>query len=142
MREGYNNMHGKIIHGNTPEERFKEVHGMTIEKWIAKEREKFAAKTGMSPDEWYIKQINSLAPIDFLKKHTGAVSEKDIKLVKELQQLGLNDGVINVLLDYAGIVNRIGFIHSLVKRMCEILLEKDILTIESAINFFREKGYE
>ena len=39
-------------------------------------------------------------------------------------------------------VNRIGFIHSLVKKMGEILIEKDILTIESAINFFREKGYE
>ena len=103
--------------------------------------QKILEKTGISPDEWYIKQINSLAPIDFLKKHNGAISEKDIKLVKELQQLGLNDGVINVLLDYAAIVNRIGFNHSLVKKMGEILLEKNILTIESAISFFREKGY-
>ena len=142
MREGYNNIRGKIVYGKTPEERFKEVYGMTIEEWILKEREKFVAQTGMSPDEWYIKQINSLAPIDFLEKHNGAVSKKDIKLVKELQQLGLNDGVINVLLDYAEMVNRIGVIHSLVKRMGEILLEKDILTIESAIIFFREKGYE
>ena len=141
MREDYNNMRCKIIHGTTPEERFKEVYGMTIEEWILKEREKFVAQTGMSPDEWYIKQINSLAPIDFLEKHNGAVSEKDIKLVKELQRLGLNDGVINVLLDYAGSVNRIGFNHSLVKKMGEILLEKNILTIESAISFFREKGY-
>ena len=142
MREDYNNVRGKIIHGTTPEERFKEVYGITIEEWISKEKENFEAQTGISSDEWYIKQINSLAPIDYLKNRNGAVFEKDIELVKELQQIGLNDGVINVLLDYAGIVNLIGFIHSLVKRMGEILLEKDILTIESAINFFREKGYE
>jgi len=37
----------------------------------------------------------------------------------------------------------LNWVYSLpVKKMGEILLEKDILTIESAINFFREKGYE
>jgi len=98
-------MRGKIIHGTTPEERFKEVYGITIEEWIVKEEEKFKAQTGLSYDEWYIKQVNSSAPIDYLKNCNGAISDKDIKLVKELQRLGLNDGVINVLLDYAGMVN-------------------------------------
>ncbi len=120
MREDYNNMRDKIIHGKTPEERFKEVYGITIEEWKSKQKEKFKAQTGISSDEWYIKQINSSAPIDYLKNRNGAVFEKDIELVKELQPIGLNDGVINVLLDYVGIVSRIGFIHSLVKGMGEI----------------------
>ena len=42
----------------------------------------------MSSDEWYIKQINSLTPIDYLKNRNGAVLEKDIELVKDLQQIG------------------------------------------------------
>lgn len=41
MREDYKNIRGKIVHGNTPEERFKEVYGITIEEWKVKEEEKF-----------------------------------------------------------------------------------------------------
>ncbi|MFL1997078.1 hypothetical protein VYF65_002839 [Lysinibacillus irui] len=53
----------KVIYGTTPEERFKEVHGMTIEEWQAKEEEMFKAKTGMSSDEWYRQQVNSSTPM-------------------------------------------------------------------------------
>lgn len=52
--------------------------------------------------------------------------------------MGLNDGVINVLLDYVGIVSRIGVVDSLVKEMGEHWLKENILTIESAIVFVRE----
>ncbi|MFY0758101.1 hypothetical protein AB1K32_04360 [Metabacillus dongyingensis] len=40
-------MIGKVIHGLTPEERFKEVRGMSIEERHAKLKEEFKAKTGM-----------------------------------------------------------------------------------------------
>lgn len=129
----------KVIYGTTPEERFKEVHGMTIEEWKAKEEEMFKAKTGMSSDEWYRQQVNSSTPIDYLKKSNGGVSQDDIELVRDIQELGLNDSVINVLVDYVKIVSRIGFIHPLVKEMGESWLKKNIVTIESAIAFVREE---
>ena len=129
---------GKIVHGKTPEERFKEVNGITIEEWQAKEREKLNVQTGMSPEEWYIKQVTSSTPIDYLKSRNGNVSENDVELVKDLQAMGLNDGVINVLLDYVGIVSRIGVVHSLVKEMGEHWLKENIVTIERAIVFVRE----
>lgn len=64
----------KIVHGKTPEERFKEVYGITIEEWHAKEEEKLKAQTGMSSEEWYIKQVTSSTPIDYLKSRNGNVS--------------------------------------------------------------------
>lgn len=138
MREDYKNISGKIVHGKTPEERFKELHGITIEEWQAKQEEKFEAQTGMSPEEWYIKQVTSSTPIDYLKSRNGNVSENDVELVKDLQAMGLNDGVINILLDYVGVISRIGFVHSLVKELGEYWLKENILTIESAIIFVRE----
>ena len=138
MRGDYKKKLGKIVHGKTPEERFKEVHGMTIEEWQVKEREKLKAQTGMSPEEWYIKQVTSSTPIDYLKSRNGNVSENDVELVKDLQAMGLNDGVINVLLDYVGIVSRKGVVHSLVKEMGEHWLKENIVTIERAIVFVRE----
>lgn len=129
----------KVIYGTTAEERFKEIHGVTIEEWNTKKEEEFITKTGMSYAEWYIKQVNSLTPIDYLKSCNGAVSQDDVELVKDLQKLGLNDGVINVLLDYVNIVSKIGFIHSLVREMGESWLKKNVLTIESAIAFVREE---
>jgi replication initiation and membrane attachment protein DnaB len=65
--------------------------------------------------------------------------EDDVKLVKDLQLLGLKDGVINVLLDYVAIVSRIGMVHSLVKEMGESWHNENILTVEKAINFVRKK---
>ena len=53
----YKKINGKVIYGKTTEERFQEVHGITIEEWEAKGEEKFKAKMGMSSDEWYIKQV-------------------------------------------------------------------------------------
>lgn len=138
-KKRYRKISGKVIHGTTTEERFKEIHGITIEEWNVKKEEEFIAKTGMSYDEWYIKQVNSLTPIDYLKNRNGAVSQDDVKLVKDIQELGLNDGVIIVLLEYVEIVGRIGFIHSLVREMGESWLKKNVLTIESAIAYVREE---
>ena len=132
-------VHGKVVYGATPEERFLKVHGMTIEEWDAKKEEKFKDETGMSGEEWYIKKVNSSTPIDYLKNRNDSVSEDDVELVKDLQELGLSDGVINVLLDYVELVSRTGLIHSLVRKMGESWLKENILTIESAIAFVREK---
>ncbi|MEG0385263.1 MAG: hypothetical protein RR642_10960 [Solibacillus sp.] len=138
-KKRYTKINGKVIHGTTAEERFEEVHGITIEEWEAEEEERFKAKTGMSYDEWYIKQVKNSTPIDYLKPRNGAVSQDDVELVRNLQDLGLNDGVINVLLDYVNIVSRNGFIHSLVREMGESWLKENVLTIERAIAFVREE---
>ncbi|MFJ7838938.1 MULTISPECIES: DnaD domain protein [Lysinibacillus] len=129
----------KVIYGSTAEERFKEVYGITIEEWKSKAEERFKAETGMSYEEWYIKKVISSTPIDYLKNLNGSVSQDDIELVKDLQELGLNDGVINVLLDYVKIVSKIGFIHSLVRDIGESWLNKNVTTIESAMAFVRKE---
>lgn len=134
----YKKIKGKVIYGKTTEERFQEVHGITIEEWEVKGEEEFKAKMGMSSDEWYIKQVKSLTPIEYLKYKGVDVSKDDLDLVMDLQELGLNDGVINVLLDYVIIVSKIGFIHSLVREMGESWHNKNISTIERAMAFVRE----
>ncbi len=134
----YKKIKGKVIYGKTTEERFQEVHGITIEEWEAKGEEEFKAKMGMSSDEWYIKQVKSLTPIEYHKYKGVDVSKDDVDLVMDLQELGLNDGVINVLLDYVIIVSKIGFIHSLVREMGESWHNKNISTIERAMAFVRE----
>ena len=120
------------------EERFKAIHGMTIAEWNAKLEEKFKAKTGMTPDEWVINRYSSLTPVEIIKEY-GVISEADVTLVKDLQRIGLNDGVINVLLEYVTIVNGIGFVHSLVLELGKNWLAKDIVTIERAVDYMREE---
>jgi replication initiation and membrane attachment protein DnaB len=109
---------------------------MTIEEW---NEQQFKAKIGMTPDEWYIKQVKSTTPFDFIKERYGTVTEDDIKLVKDLQLLGLKDGVINVLLDYVAIFSRIGMVHPLIREMGENWHKENILTVEKAIVFVREE---
>ncbi|WP_144555936.1 hypothetical protein [Bacillus sp. X1(2014)] len=123
----------RIVHGKTPEERFKELHGMTIEEW---NEQQFKARTGMTPDERYINEAKSTTLYDFIKERYGTVTEDDIKLVKDLQLLGLKDDVIYVLLDYDAIVSRIGMVHPMVIEMGEnwfnekyLQLKKRFLTL-------------
>ena len=127
---------GKVIHGTTPEERFQEINGMTIEEW---HEEQFKAKMGMTTNDWYIKQVKSSSPIDYFKVQNSTFTEEDVKLVKDLQELGLNDDVINVLLSYVVVVSKIGLIHPLIKEMGEYWIEKNLLTVEKAIVFVREE---
>ena len=126
----------RVLHGTTPEERFQEIHGMTIEEW---NDQQFRANTGMTTEEWYIKKVKSTTPFDFIKERYDSVTEDDIKLVKDLQLLGLKDGVINVLLDYVAIFNRIGMVHPLVREMGVNWHKENILTVEKAIVYVREK---
>lgn len=135
-KEGRKEVQGNLIHGTTPEERFLEIHGMTIEEWSAM---KFKDKTGMTPDEWYVNKVKSTTPFDFINECYGTVTEDDIKLVKDLQLLGIKDGVINILLHYVAIFSRIGMVHPLVKEMGENWHKENISTVEKAINFVREE---
>jgi len=130
---------GKVIHGTTPEERFEEIHGITIEEWNAELEVKFKDKTGMTPDEWYVNQVKSTTPFEFINERYGTVTEDDIKLVKDLQLFGLKDGVINILLDYVAIFSSIVIVHPLVREMGENWHKENILTVEKAINFVREE---
>lgn len=138
-KKGRKKVHRKVINGTTPEERFQEIHGMTIEEWA---EQQFKAKTGMTRDEWdewYIKKIKSTTPFDSIKVRYDTVTEDDIKLVKDLQLLGLKDGVINVLLDYVAIFSRIGMVYALVLEMGKNWRKENILTVEKAIVFVREE---
>ena len=135
-KEQFKTVNGRVINGSTPEERFKEQFGMTIEEWS---EQQFKAKTGMTHDEWYINKAKSTTPFDFIKERYDTVTEDDMNLVKEMQVLGLTNDVINVLLDYVAIISRIGVVHSLVKEMGKNWVEKDILTIEKAIAYVREE---
>ncbi|TCJ01712.1 DnaD domain protein [Cytobacillus praedii] len=125
---------GKVVHRTTPEEKFYKKHGMTMEEW--RREQQFKVKSGL---EWFINQVNSQTPIEFLKEPNGTVTEEDIKLVKDLQLLGLKDEVINVLLHYALVVSRIGLVHPLVKEMGKSWYKNNILTVENAIVFVREE---
>lgn len=135
-KKGRKKVQRKVTLGTTGEERFQEIHGRTIEEWS---EQQFKAKTGMTPEEWYVKQIKSTTPFDFIKERYGTVSVDDIKLVKDLQLLGLKDGVINVLLDYVAIFSRIGMVHPLIREMGENWHKENILTVEKAIVFVREE---
>ncbi|MFJ7942037.1 DnaD domain protein [Peribacillus sp. NPDC096622] len=134
-----NKTKGKIIQGKTAEDRFKEIHGMTIQEWNAKQEEEFKDKTGMTYDEWYVNQVKTTTPIDFIKEPKGTITEEDVKLIKDLQELGLKDEVIIVLLHYVMVVSRMGLVHSLVKEMGKSWNEINLTTVEEAIVFVREE---
>ncbi|MED3552599.1 DnaD domain protein [Cytobacillus praedii] len=125
---------GKVVHRTTPEEKFYKKHGMTMEEW--QREQQFKVKSGL---EWFINQVNSQTPIEFLKEPNGTVTEEDIKLVKDLHLMGLKDEVINVLLHYALVVSRIGLVHPLVKEMGKSWYKNNLLTVENAIVFVREE---
>lgn len=112
-KKRFKNTNNRVVHGKTPEERFKEIHGLTIKEWS---EQRFKA----TPDDWYMNNMKSTTPFDFIKERYDTVTEDDRKLVKDLQVLGLTDGVINVLLDYVAIFSRIGMVHALVREMGEI----------------------
>lgn len=138
-KKPFKKMKGKIIHGKTAEERFKEIHGMTTQEWYAMQEEGYKAKTGMTCDEWYVNQVKTTTPTEFLKGPDGTLTEKDVKLIKDLQELGLKDEVIIVLLQYVLVVSKIGLIHPLVKEMGISWHEKNLLTVEEAFDFIRSE---
>lgn len=135
-KKRFKKTNNRVVDGKTPEERFKEIRGMTIEEW---NEQQFKAKTGMTPDEWYINEAKSTTPFNFIKERYGTVTKDDIKLVKDLQLMGLIDDVIYVLLDYVAIVSRIGMVHLLVKEMGENWFNEKIFTIEKAISYVKEQ---
>lgn len=131
-------LQGKVIHGTTPEERFEEIHGMTLDEWHAKHEVKFKEKTGMTPDEWVLNRYKTITPLDLINEY-GVASKVDETLVKDLKDLGLNNDVINVLLEYVFIFNGIGFVQSLVLEIGKNWLKNDIQTVEKAIEFIRKE---
>ncbi|NHM34047.1 DnaD domain protein [Neobacillus terrae] len=135
-KKSFKKTNNRVVHGKTPEERFKELHGITIEEW---NEQQFKAKTGMTSDEWYINEAKSTTPYGFIKERYGTVTEDDIKLVKDLQLLGLKDDVIYVLFDYVAIVSRIGMVHPMVREIGENWFNEKIFTIEKAISYVREQ---
>jgi replication initiation and membrane attachment protein DnaB len=137
-KERFKESNGKVVNGLTTEERFKEIHGMTYDEWNANLEEKFIAKTGMTYDEWIINRYKSLTPFELLKEQYGEVSDADLKLINDLQVLGINDGVINVLLEYVAISDGMGLVHPLVLEMGKNWFNAKVVTIEKAISYVRK----
>lgn len=138
VKKRRNKLQGKVIHGTTREERFGKIHGMTIDNWQAKHETKFKEKTGMTPDEWVLNRYKTITPIELINEYEVA-SKADVTLVENLQDMGLNNDVINVLLEYVFIFNGIGFVQSLVLEIGKNWLKNDILTVEKAIKFIRNE---
>ena len=137
-KKGRKKVQGKVLHGTTPEERFQEIHGMTIEEWNVKLEVKFKDKTGMTTDEWVLNRYNTITPIDLINEYYVA-SKADETLVENLHALGLEKDVINVLLEYVLIFNGIGFVQSLVLEIGKNWLKNDIQTVEKAIQVMKEE---
>ncbi|MFB7640453.1 hypothetical protein [Peribacillus butanolivorans] len=56
---------------------------MTIQEWTVKQEEESKAKTGMTYDEWYVNQVKTTTPIEFIKEPKGTITEEDVKLIKD-----------------------------------------------------------
>ncbi len=127
---------GQFVKGETAEERFKKMHGMTFEEWSAKQ---FKTHTGMTYEEWYIQKVKSSTPFEIMKERNEEITDEDVKLVEDLQSLGLKNEVIIVMFHYIAAVSKIGFVHSLVREMGEHWFNHNIATIEEAMAFARSE---
>ncbi|WP_342601087.1 DnaD domain protein [Psychrobacillus sp. FSL H8-0483] len=111
---------------------------MTIDELNAKHEVKFKEKTGMTVDEWLLNKYKTITPFELIKAYYFATKDEET-LVKDLQDLGLNNGVINALLEYIFVLNGKGFVQSLVLDMGKNWVKNDILTVERAIKFMKEQ---
>ncbi|MFE8697562.1 hypothetical protein ACFYKT_14560 [Cytobacillus sp. FJAT-53684] len=127
---------GRVVHDGTINDHFKELHGITIEEWNEKN---FKARTGMSSEECYIKQITNFIPVDYIKERNGKITEEDINVVHYLQALGLKEAVINVLFDYVGVFSSVGLIPPDPREGGKYWVEQNISSIDKAIIFARSK---
>lgn len=90
-----------------------------------------------------IKKFESITPEEYLKAIYNVedwkdIYENDLKLVNEYRKKGLNDSVINVLLDYVIISCKGRLSKALFMKMASHWLRKKITTVEQAMKFARE----
>ena len=87
----------------------------------------------------YEQRFVAKTPVEFLKYNGHIVTETDLKMIMELQELGLSNGVINVLLEYALLVSRSRILHPLVVELGENWLRQDISSVEQATEYLKEE---
>ncbi|MEK4029449.1 MULTISPECIES: DnaD domain protein [Bacillaceae] len=90
--------------------------------------------------EELVRKFETLTPIEVLErnKYEKATSH-DLKILEELNDLGLNKGVINVLLEFVLLVNGMRLNGRLIKKIASHWLEYEVTTIEQAIIFSRKE---
>lgn len=111
---------------------------MTTEEWNAKHQVKFNAKTGMTVDAWLLNKYKTITPFELITAYEVAAKDEET-LVKDLQDLGLNNDVINALLEYVFVFNGKGFVQSLVLEIGKNWVKSDSITLEKAIKFMKEQ---
>ena len=67
---------------------------MTTEDCNAKHEVEFKAKTGMTVDDWLLNKYKTITPFELITAYEVATKDEET-LVKDLQDLGLNNDVIN-----------------------------------------------
>jgi replication initiation and membrane attachment protein DnaB len=80
----------------------------------------------------YEQRIEAKTPVELLTYHGHIVSESDLKMIKELKEIGLNNGVLNVLLEHVLLVSHNRILHPLVIELAKYWLSQNIITVEYA----------
>ncbi|MFY0758880.1 DnaD domain protein [Metabacillus dongyingensis] len=83
----------------------------------------------------YELRIEAKTPVELLTYHGHIVSESDLKMIKELKETGLNNGVLNVLLEHVLLVSHNRILHPLVIELAEYWLSQNIITVEHAVEY-------
>lgn len=87
-----------------------------------------------------VNKFQILTPVEVLVRNKrNEISPYDLKLLEKLQESGLNDGVINVLVEFVLLVDGMKLDHGLVEKIASHWLEYGVGTIEQAIIFSRKE---
>ncbi|MFJ5771691.1 DnaD domain protein [Psychrobacillus sp. NPDC093180] len=92
----------------------------------------------MTVDEWLLNKYKTITPFELISAYDVATKDEET-LVIDLQDLGLNNEVINALLEYVFVFNDKGFVESLVLEIGKSWVKNGILTLEKAIQFMKEQ---
>ncbi len=71
-KKRFKKTNSRVVYGTIPEERLKEIHGLTLKEW---NEQQFKAQTRMTSDKWYMNKVKSSTPIDFIKERYGTVTK-------------------------------------------------------------------
>ncbi|KKB42204.1 DnaD domain protein [Bacillus thermotolerans] len=90
--------------------------------------------------EELINRFKGLTSEEFLSKYkANTVSARDLEVIEELKAAGFNDGVVNVLLEFALLSSGMKMNRSLIRSIAEHWAKYEVSTIEQAIIFVRKE---
>lgn len=128
----------RVLHGTTPEERFKEITGLNFDEWSKKQQKELEINLGMTLEEWFIKKVNSITPLEFLKEYVEPLTAKEEMLIAELRSFGLTDSIINVLLYYANLLSNGNAHYKLIILLGRQWSDDNINTVERATDYAKQ----